>query len=413
MIEDDSTRTGTTTFIQGTCGWSDQSLVSCGRFYPKGIRSSTEKLHFYSRSNVFGCVEVDSSSYHIPTAVTVSKWLESTPAHFKFHFKAFGFLVHGGGKISSLPQHIRSMIDVKSSANNSYLSISKISEQCSTAIWQDFNSALLPARTAGKLGVVVFQFQLNIIPTESARNYIEYCAKNLDPTYPMGVEFRNRKWFEGENAVANLQSWLGGLRGPNMVTLISCDDLEHELYQRDSEQCGLTPGRELVHLPIHFSSNPFCNFLYVRVHRRFGTNRVLADWEIDAWRQRIMDVAEKSNCTIYFLWGTDHEDQPIINARNLSRSLPPRLLPSLKERQLTPSRKTDGIAAAFARSSGNGKRPISIDCDQQQHKAAKVELLEDSQTNDTTVETSGQAIQSIKKGSLLRYFQPTAKENTS
>ena len=42
--------------LHGTCGWSDPSLVSCGRFYPKSVKTSEEKLRIFSRT--FGCVEV-------------------------------------------------------------------------------------------------------------------------------------------------------------------------------------------------------------------------------------------------------------------------------------------------------------------------------------------------------------------
>jgi hypothetical protein len=42
--------------IYGTCGWSDQSLVDCGRFYPKSVKTAADKLATYSQT--FGCVEV-------------------------------------------------------------------------------------------------------------------------------------------------------------------------------------------------------------------------------------------------------------------------------------------------------------------------------------------------------------------
>ena len=42
--------------LHGTCGWSDPSIVACGRFYPKSVRTAAEKLTVYSRT--FACVEV-------------------------------------------------------------------------------------------------------------------------------------------------------------------------------------------------------------------------------------------------------------------------------------------------------------------------------------------------------------------
>jgi hypothetical protein len=131
--------------IQGTCGWSDQTLLDCKRFYPFNIKSSVEKLRYYSRCGNFGCVEVDSSTYNIPTSGTVSKWVDSTPNGFKFHFKAFGFLVNGGGKASTLPNEIRSKYLSNYHCNkDKYLSIDSIGDAAASAIWKCFHDALRP-----------------------------------------------------------------------------------------------------------------------------------------------------------------------------------------------------------------------------------------------------------------------------
>ena len=75
--------------LQGTCGWSDSSIVKCGRFYPGSVKTTEDRLLHYSR--VFPCVECDTSNYAIPSPIVVEKWLKCVPAGFKFHFKAFGF----------------------------------------------------------------------------------------------------------------------------------------------------------------------------------------------------------------------------------------------------------------------------------------------------------------------------------
>lgn len=345
--------------IQGTCGWSDHSLLDCKRFYPVNVKSSAEKLHYYSRCGNFGCVEVDSSTYNIPTSSTVSKWVDSSPNGFKFHFKAFGFLVNGGGKASTLPNEIRSKFLLNSHCKDKYLSIDGIGDSAASAIWKYFHDALQPAKNAGKLGVVVFQFQLNILPCESSRRYIEYCANKLDSSINMGIEFRNRKWFDGLE-LNRTRQWLSTIRSENNIALICCDDLEHELYQKDSDQCGLPPGKRLIHLPIYFNPSHGSKFIYVRVHRRFGNHRVLSESEIQAWATRILSLDERKEessqrlydpCPIYFLWGTDFEDQPIINAKNLAQALPKKFLPSFPVDTAKSVRPTlsGGILAAFAR----------------------------------------------------------------
>ena len=75
--------------LQGTCGWSDSSILKCGRFYPLSVKTTEDRLLHYSR--FFPCVECDSSNYAIPSPAAVEKWIKCVPAGFKFHFKAFGF----------------------------------------------------------------------------------------------------------------------------------------------------------------------------------------------------------------------------------------------------------------------------------------------------------------------------------
>ena len=416
--------------IQGTCGWSDQSLLDCKRFYPFKVKSSVEKLHFYSRCGNFGCVEVDSSTYNIPAPSTVSKWVDSTPSGFKFHFKAFGFLVNGGGKVSTLPIEIRSTFSFNSLSKDKYLSIDSIGEDAACAIWKYFHDALQPAQLAGKLGVVVFQFQLKILPSESSRRYIEYCARKLDPSILMGIEFRNRKWFDGPE-LNKTQQWLSTLRSDNNITLICCDDLEHEVYQKDSEQCGLPPGKSLVHLPIHFALSRSSKFLYVRVHRRFGMHRILSESEIEAWVARIVSLDEPEKvsmgevhgpCPIYFLWGTDHEDQPIINAKNLAQALPSYMLSSfpLGRATLVQTVQSTGIMAAFARTAAAQKDMSQTEGSADGKEGEAGRNMNDVQSSSNICPSSKRKIHdgvaetgqenalrsSGKKASILSFFKP-------
>jgi uncharacterized protein YecE (DUF72 family) len=65
--------------------------------------------------------------------------------------------------------------------------------------------------------------------------------------------------------------------------------------------------------------------LYVRVHRREGTDRVLDDNEMAAWVQRMTEFVDslplhrgsvnQTPYTIYFMWNTNWEDQSMQNAK--------------------------------------------------------------------------------------------------
>ena len=77
--------------LQGTCGWTSPTLQS-GRFYPGNISGTAPagRPCFYSRAGGFGVVEVDTSTYAIPSPTSVQKWAAATPRDFQFHSKRLG-----------------------------------------------------------------------------------------------------------------------------------------------------------------------------------------------------------------------------------------------------------------------------------------------------------------------------------
>lgn len=106
---------------------------------------------------------------------------------------------------------------------------------------------------------------------------------------------------------------------------IAEDDLYHETYHTE---LGYEKPK---HLPILLKLAAE-HSLYIRVHRRQGTERVLEDWEFSEWAKRLHEIAneEATFCDgsrgklkgpIFFLIGTDHEDQPIINSNKLEAAL--------------------------------------------------------------------------------------------
>ncbi|MCO5579425.1 hypothetical protein L7F22_033280 [Adiantum nelumboides] len=63
-------------------------------------------------------------------------------------------------------------------------------------------------------------------------------------------------------------------------------------------------------------------FMYVRVHRREGSQRLLSETELLCWATRLLaELPKELKGPIYFMWGTDWEDQPIINAKSLNLKL--------------------------------------------------------------------------------------------
>ncbi len=60
-------------------------------------------------------------------------------------------------------------------------------------VWRRFADALLPLDSAGKLGVILFQFPPWFLPGRESREHIVEAKQRL-PQYRVAVEFRNDRW---------------------------------------------------------------------------------------------------------------------------------------------------------------------------------------------------------------------------
>lgn len=303
--------------LQGTCGWSDSSIVKCGRFYPASVKTTEDRLLHYSR--FFPCVECDTSNYAIPSPMRVEKWLKCVPTGFKFHFKAFGLFTRKSISMSALPHVVRDELPQNVIRGQMSITWEELSVLQKQKLWDRFNSALLPAYQKNKLGVVIFQFHLGFHPTNENKEHIMECRKFLGVNYHMAVEFRSRVWFTTEN----LHTTLDWLKQHN-IGLVVADELQSELYvekNKSAEGQGKESGCGGV-VPIIMALGS-CDFAYVRVHRRVGKQRVLSEEEIKSWGKRLRspELQNSMQGPIYFMWGTDHEDQPIINSKNLTKEI--------------------------------------------------------------------------------------------
>lgn len=76
----------------GAPAWSHKEWI--GKLYPPKTKS-TEFLYHYSRN--FGCIELNTSHYRIPTPEQTQKWLVQVPAEFVFCPKVFQGISHERG----------------------------------------------------------------------------------------------------------------------------------------------------------------------------------------------------------------------------------------------------------------------------------------------------------------------------
>lgn len=238
--------------------------------------------------------------------------MSHTPPSFRFHFKVFGLFTRLTADLATVPGSVRSL----AKATGGVVHLRSQSAEFKSALWAAQNRVLELLHSNGRLGQVVFQFAEKLEPNDRGREHIAWCRQQLFAPALMAVELRNLAWTKDE---AEIQRTVDFLRGIPAV-FIATDNLEGELLNE------FVP-KARVPLPIHLRLS--CgDALYIRIHRRQGSARVLSHEEIDAWVQRlhhIRDITDASGTPlrgpIFWMIGTDHEDQPVINAKKMQAAL--------------------------------------------------------------------------------------------
>jgi uncharacterized protein YecE (DUF72 family) len=179
----------------GTCSWTDPTLIKSGRFYPVSAKSAEARLQFYASQ--FRLVEVDSTYYAMPNEATARLWVERTGADFIFDIKTFRLFTMHQTPLVSLPKDIREALP-KNSAEKKNIYQKNLPLEVVNELWGRFEKALLPLDSAGKLGVVLFQFPPWYYPGDEQREYILSCKEKLRQ-YQIAVEFRHNSWVNDKN----------------------------------------------------------------------------------------------------------------------------------------------------------------------------------------------------------------------
>lgn len=324
--------------LMGTCGWTDDTLIKCSRFYPSSVKTAVDRLRHYSRH--YPCVEVDTSTYAIPRRSQVQEWMSVVPPGFLFHVKAFGLFPSRRAPTNSLPRDIRA-VHLGGDADDVAADIHVKDMQAAMvdALWERFNSVLDLFHEAGKLGVVVFQFHANFMPSNEHIAYVAECRRRLRPQFLMGVEFRSRNWFSITSPSAVLPAHLypavaaptaspapdsndgdGGealnaasssttssraqpltafstqrdatlyfMRQCDIINIAS-DDLAIEYGQHEPKQPYYPDGRILIADDLTSEKTAF-----IRLHRRRGDMRLLSQTEVVDWADRMQRMAASAD----------------------------------------------------------------------------------------------------------------------
>src|ERR671919_555633 len=177
----------------GTASWTDKTLLESG-WYPPEANNPEERLKFYSSQ--FPVVEVDSTYYALPSERNAVLWVERTPKDFLFDVKAFSMMTGHPTRHRALPKDLRETLAADAPDP---LYPDKVPDEIRDRAWEMFREALMPLHSAGKLGLVMFQYPQWFMPGSKARETILAARVRL-PDYDIAVEYRQGAWFADEDA---------------------------------------------------------------------------------------------------------------------------------------------------------------------------------------------------------------------
>ncbi len=288
----------------GTSSWTDPTLIESGRFYPPSAKTAEARLKYYASQ--FGVVEVDSSYYGLPNEKTAGLWVQRTPPSFIFDIKTFRLFTQHPTPQVALPRDIKLALP-RELAGRPNLYMKDMPEDLLDELWRRFESALLPLDSAGKLGVVMFQFPSWYYPGNEQRDYILSCKERL-PQYRIGVEFRNNSWLSDKNRERTLK-----FLADNNLPYV-CVDEPQGFTSSVPPLSEVTSDIGLVRF--HGRNSETWEKKGIPTVARF--NYLYSEEELAEWAPRIEKIASKTTQT-HVLFNNCYEDKAVKNARRMKQ----------------------------------------------------------------------------------------------
>jgi uncharacterized protein YecE (DUF72 family) len=288
--------------LVGTCSWTDPTLIQSGRFYPASAKSAEARLQFYASQ--FRLVEVDSTYYSMPREETAVLWAQRTGPDFVFDVKAFRLFTMHPTPLPVLPKDIRESLpsELQHKAN---VYQRDLPEDITYELWARFERALLPLDSAGKLGIVLFQFPPWYLPGDEQYDYILSCKQKL-PQYRVAVEFRHNSWLNEKNR----ERTFSFLRENNLPFV--CVDEPQGFKSSIPPLAQITSDIALVRF--HGRNRSTWEKQGITTAERF--NYLYQENELREWVPRIKYLAEKTQ-QCHVLFNNCHEDKAVNNARQM------------------------------------------------------------------------------------------------
>ena len=173
-------------------------------------------------------------------------------------------------------------------------------------LWRRFERALLPLDSAGKLGVVLFQFPPWFYPGEQQHEYILSCKERL-PQYRIAIEFRHNSWVNEKNR----EHTLSFLRDNDLPYV--CVDEPQEFKPSLPPIAEATSDVGLVRF--HGRNSEMWEKKGASVAERF--NYLYAEHELGEWAPRIKELAS-TTLQLHVLFNNCYQDKAVTNARQVA-----------------------------------------------------------------------------------------------
>ncbi len=176
--------------LNGSCSWTDRTLVQDADWYPQRTMTPEERLRYYASQ--FPLTEIDSTYYAPPAEQQARHWAQRTPEGFRFDVKAYSLLTGHPTRPRSLWPDLREEIPGEHRGKRNIYA-NHLSALVLDEAWRRFDAALRPLHESGRLGAVLFQYPPWFVPRRENRKEVEALRKRL-PDYQVCVEFRSPMW---------------------------------------------------------------------------------------------------------------------------------------------------------------------------------------------------------------------------
>ncbi|MEX2236939.1 MAG: DUF72 domain-containing protein [Dehalococcoidia bacterium] len=291
----------------GICSWADKTLVDSGKFYPPEVaKKPKERLQFYGSQ--FDLVEVDSSFYAMPSEDNAAQWTQLTPDSFVFDVKAYGLFTGHGVNPKTIPPDIREGLpaDLREKRN---VYAKDLDPDVMDEMYRRFESALLPMDSAGKLGVILFQFPPWFMPKHDNREVLRGLREKL-PQYQIAVEFRNGRWMGDYDR----DRTLGVLRDAGL-NYVSVD--EPQGFPSSVPPVAAVTGKIGV---VRFHGRNAATWTKKTETAAERFNYDYSEKELKEWLPRIEQIAEQAG-EVHLLMNNCYEDKAVNDARQIGQLL--------------------------------------------------------------------------------------------